>query len=81
MLRSLSEGHKPDCTPAIRLDGQRGNPDGGTSQNLPSTHVTKGNAGAVRNPALSHLPLELCVCRLFHGIRHNLTGCDLGWVW
>jgi hypothetical protein len=33
VLRSLSQGHKPDCTPAIWLDGQRGNPDGRTSQN------------------------------------------------
>jgi hypothetical protein len=24
VLRSLSEGHKPDCTPAIRLDGHKG---------------------------------------------------------
>jgi hypothetical protein len=31
VLRSLSEDHKLDCIPAIRLD--RGNPDGGTSEN------------------------------------------------
>src|SRR5215218_8567820 len=29
---------KPDCTPAIRLDGHRGIPDGGPSQHSTSTH-------------------------------------------
>src|SRR5215210_235206 len=37
---------KPDCNPAIRLDGHRGTPDGGTSQNTPSKHWGESRAKA-----------------------------------
>ena len=76
MLRSLSEGHKPNCTPAIRLEGHRGNLDGETSQNFPSTQlptvVLDGSvgllgphpvAGAVRVDPLSA-----------HEVAHDAAG-------